>query len=366
MKSPATRKFLNSINYFRGIAIIIIVMTHSYGIAHWNVYQNASLFEKLFYSLNLNGSVFFVFISGYLYNHIFYPKFNYKIFLIKKAKFVIIPYLICSALPILYTVFDLNNEWIFNIVFDSGGIAFLPESIQDKPLLAILWFLATGRAVYAYWFIPMIIMIFVLSPLINYLIKSQHLIHIILMLIPIAMIVHRPLQNMNPLHSLVYFLPIYLLGIYSSINREKILVYLQSNQIKIIILLLSILLCLIQVLFFNISGNFSKNFLMITVPDVNIIQKILLCFLFIAVLENWENTEIKSLKKTAETSFAIYFIHPFLIRPLTRLSRNLGFEFQGNLLTLLIATFLMVVIAIAIAQTLKLILKKKSRYLIGW
>ena len=366
MKAPAKRKFLNSINYFRGIAIIIIVMTHSYGIAHWNVYQNASLFERLFYSLNLNGSVFFVFISGYLYNHIFYPTFNYKKFLIKKTKFVIIPYLICSTLPILYTVFDLNDEWIFNIVFDSGGFGFLPDSIQDKPVLAILWFLVTGRAVYAYWFIPMIIMVFILSPLINYLIKSQHLLHVILMLIPIAMIVHRPLQNMNPLHSLIYFLPIYLLGIYSSINREKILAYLQSNQIKIVIVLVSILLSMIQVLVFNVSGNFSKSFLEITVPDVNIIQKILLCFLFIALLENWETTEIKTLKKTAETSFAIYFIHPFLIRPLTRLSKNLGFEFQGNLFTLLIATFLMVTIAIAIAQTIKLILKKNSRYLIGW
>lgn len=366
MTSLPTRKFLNSINYFRGIAIILIVMTHSYGIAHWNVFNNASLLEKLFYSFNLNGSVFFVFISGYLYYHIFYAKFQYQKFLTKKIQFVLVPYLICSTLPILYTVFDLNNEWIFHIVFDSGGRGFLPDSIKDKPLLSILWFLATGRATYAYWFIPMIILIFIISPLINNLIRSKYLLSVILILIPISMIVHRPLQNMNPLHSLVYFLPIYLLGIYSSINRQKILHYLQNNWIKLAILLLSILLGLIQVLVFNITGNFSKNFLLITVPDINIIQKILLCFLFISVLESWEQTDIKSLKKTAETSFAIYFIHPFLIRPLTRLSKNLGFQFDGNLFTLLIATFLMITFSIIIAQTIKLILKKKSRYLIGW
>ncbi|MEM9508832.1 MAG: hypothetical protein AAGA16_14300 [Cyanobacteria bacterium P01_E01_bin.35] len=75
---------------------------------------------------------------------------------------------------------------------------------------------------------------------------------------------------------------------------------------------------------------------------------------------------MKSLKKTAKTSFAIYFIHPFLIRPLTRLSRNLGFEFQGNILTLLIATMLMTLLLIAIAQTIKLVFQKNSRYLIGW
>ena len=229
-------------------------MTHSYGIARWNVSQNASLLERLFYSFNLNGSVFFVFISGYLYNHIFYPKFQYKKFLSKKIKFVLVPYLICSTLPILYTVFDLNNEWTFHIIFDSGGRDFLPDSIKDQPLMSVLWFLVTGRATYAYWFIPMIIMIFIISPLINNLIRSKYLLPVILMLTPVSMIVHRPLQNTNPLHSLVYFLPIYLLKICSSINRQKIIFYLRSNRIKIIILLSSILLGLIQVSVFNITG----------------------------------------------------------------------------------------------------------------
>ena len=365
MTSIPKRKFLNSINYFRGIAIVIIVMTHSYGIAHWNVYRNASLFEKMFYSFNLNGSVFFVFISGYLYHHIFYPNFDYKKFLIKKTKFVLIPYLVCSTLPIIYTIFDCQNEWLFNILFDSGGLDFLPASLQDKPLLSILWFIATGRAVYAYWFIPMVILIFLISPLVNYLIKTQHLLKVILFLVPVSMVVHRPLQNINPLHSLIYFLPVYLLGIYSSIHRQKIIAYLKGDRQKLFILSLAIVLCLIQVIVFNVSGNFSKNLFSVTVPDINIIQKILLCFLFISVLDSFEKVEIASLKQTAQTSFAIYFIHPFLLRPLTRLSRVWG-NFEGNLLTLLLATLLTVTISVAIAHLIKLIFKKNSRYIIGW
>lgn len=366
MKSLAKKKFINSINYFRGIAIIIIVMTHSYGIAQWNVYQDANLFEKLFYSLNLNGSVFFVFISGYLYNHIFYPQFNYRKFLIKKVKFVLLPYLICSILPIAYTVFDRQNEWFLNLVFDSNGISFLPDSLQDKPLLAILWFLATGRAVYAYWFIPTISMVFIISPLINRSIESKYLLKVILCLLPISAIVHRPLHNMNPLHSLIYFLPVYLLGIYSSINREKILRALKHNRTKVIMLSCAIFLTFIQVIVFNVSGNFSKSFFSVTVPDINLIQKILLCFLFISCLDNFEQTEIESLKKTAETSFAIYFIHPFLLRPLTQLSKYVGGNFQGNTLTLLLATSVVVLGSMAIAHIFKLVLKKNSRYIIGW
>ncbi len=157
--SPPKKKFLNSINYFRGIAIIVIVSAHSYGIANWNVYRDPTVFEQFFYALNLNGSVFFIFISGFLYNHIFYPKFDYKKFTIKKAKYVLIPYLACSIIPVLHAIF-----------VDSTG-SFLPESLKDKPFLAALWFLATGRAVYAYWYVPMIMLVFAMSPIINALIS---------------------------------------------------------------------------------------------------------------------------------------------------------------------------------------------------
>lgn len=366
INSPAKKKFLNSINYFRGIAIIIIVMAHSYGIAHWNIYRNPSIFDKLFYSLNLNGSVFFIFISGYLYNHIFYPRFNYKKFMLKKAKFVLIPYLVCSIIPIWYAVSSIERNFWLDTFFYNNGRNFLPETISHQPILSILWFLVTGRAVYAYWYIPMIMLVFAISPLINNLIKSKYLLQIILFLIPISMIVHRPAQNVNPFHSLVYFLPVYLLGIYSSINQKKVYAWLKSNHTKLILLSAAIALGLIQVLIFNVSGNFSKSFFSISLPDINLIQKIILCFLVLSILDKYEDADIKSMKKTAETSFSIYFIHPFLLNPLTLISRNLGFKFEGNVFTLFIATFCIIASAMAIAHLLKLVLKQNSRYIIGW
>ncbi|MEL6495928.1 MAG: acyltransferase family protein, partial [Cyanobacteria bacterium J06623_7] len=141
---------------------------------------------------------------------------------------------------------------------------------------------------------------------------------------------------------------------------------LRSVRAKLALLIGAISLILVQVLILNSTGNFNKIFFSITVPDVNIIQKILLCFLFISLLDNLESTDITTLKKTAQTSFAIYFIHPLLIRPLTRLPNVLGFNFQGNLFTLLIATAVMIGFSIAIAQIIKLIFKKNSRYIIGW
>lgn len=345
------KKFLNSINYFRGIAIILIVLGHCYDLSHWEISNNI---ENLFYSLSLNGSVYFVFISGFLYNHIFYPRFEYKKFMVKKSQYVLLPYLLFSLVPILITVFI------------GGGGEYLPENLSNRPIIATLWFLVTGRVIFAYWYIPMAMLLFAISPLINLVIKSEKVLPTILFLLPISLIIHRPIDNINPLHSLIYFLPVYFIGIWSSINNKKIYAYLQDNNKKVAVAALALALGVIQVYVFQVTGNFHKEFWSLTVIDINLLQKILLCFLFMSILDIYENADITTMKKTAATSFAIYFIHPFLINTFISISSRLGINYSGNFFTLILATFLVVAISMAIAYSCKAILKKNSRYLIGW
>lgn len=345
------KKFLNSINYFRGLAIVLIVLSHCYHLANWEI---SSIYEQVFYSLTLNGSVFFVFISGFLYHHVFYHKFDYPKFLTKKAKFVLLPYICFSTIPILYAVF-----------FDGGG-EFLPEYLRDKHLLAILWYYLTGRISYAYWYIPMAVLLFVLSPLINRIVESKKVLVAFLFLLPISLLVHRPIDNINPFQSLVYYLPVYLIGIWSSIEHSAIRNYLRNKIDKISLLIIAIILGLTQVMLFEEVGNFHKAFWSITVPDVNLLQKITLCFLFMSILDCYENTDLGIVKKTAETSFAIYFIHPFLINFFMAVFSKLDFDYQGNIIILILATITVTMISMAIALSLKAIFKKNSRYLIGW
>ncbi len=238
LKSPPKKKFLNSINYFRGLAIVLIVLGHCYGLSRWNISNNlqANNIEKVFYSLTLNGSVYFVFISGFLYYHVFYQKFNYKKFVLKKTQFVFLPYLLFSLIPVLYTVF----------IGDGGQ--YLPDELRNQPFLATIWYIVTGRISYAYWYIPMAMLLFAISPIINWIIQSGKVLELTWFLLSISLIIHRPIDNINPVHSLIYFLPIYLLGIWSSINHKKIYAYLRDNKKKVIIILLAITLSIIQVL----------------------------------------------------------------------------------------------------------------------
>lgn len=345
------QKFLNSINYFRGIAIVLIVLSHCYHLAHWKI---SSIPEQLFYSFTLNGSVFFVFISGFLYHHVFYHKFNYSKFLTKKAKYVLLPYLFFSTIPILYTV--LVN----------GGGEFLPEYLQEKHVLAIIWYYLTGRISYGYWYIPMAVLLFTLSPVINRLIRAKKVAIAFWLLLPVSLLVHRPIDNINPVHSLIYYLAIYLIGIWSSLEYPRICSYLQNNFRKISLLILAIVLGLMQVLLFGEIGNFHKEFWSLTVPDVNILQKIILCFLFVSILERYENTKLHIASKTAETSFAIYFIHPFVIKILVAVSYRSKLNYEGNIVILILATIIVTIVSMAIAIGFKTIFKRQSRYLIGW
>ena len=274
--------------------------------------------------------------------------------MLKKTQFVFLPYLLFSLVPVLYTVFI------------GGGGQYLPDGLREQPFLATIWYFVTGRISYAYWYIPMAMLLFAISPIINLIINSGKVLAAILFLLPISLIIHRPVDNINPIQSLIYFLPIYLLGIWSSINHKQIYDYLRDHKKKVIIILLAIALSAVQVFLFKELGNFHKEFWLITVPDVNLIQKILLCFLFMSVLDLYEDVDIPSMKKTAETSFAIYFIHPFLINALISIASRLNLTYQGNFLTLLLATFLIVLASMAIAYSVKAVLKKNSRYLIGW
>jgi len=51
------------------------------------------------------GTALFVFISGFLFHHIFYSRFNYRAFISRKIKDVLVPYLVLSTPYVIYIVF---------------------------------------------------------------------------------------------------------------------------------------------------------------------------------------------------------------------------------------------------------------------
>ena len=180
------------------------------------------------------------------------------------------------------------------------------------------------------------------------------------------MYIHRPVSNLNAIQSLGYFLPIYLIGVWSSAHRDKLFPFI--DKYWLLMLITAVALAYLQAYFYG-AGVLNKAAFESTVPDLMLPQKLLLNFVLLAILNKFEHISIKPLQKLAEVSFAIYFIHPWITTPWWMIYNSpdlLGLAGRGNILTTLAATLLITGISYVIAILIKKMFNKRSRYLIGW
>lgn len=351
-KESKPKSFLNSINHFRGVAIIFIVMAHCYKPAGWSIETFA---DKAWFNLMMNGTVFFVFISGFLFHHVFYHRWDYEKFMRNKTKYVFFPYLVLS---IPWIIWHLTDSL-------SPGLHEAHASISDMTTAAT-WYVITGRALTAYWYIPMGMMLYAISPWVIDLIKKKSILAVTLPLFIIAMLVHRPESNLNAIQSLVYFLPVYLFGVWGSENRNKLFPFI--DKYWFIMLVTAICIALLQAHYFG-AGVLNKPAFELTVPDLMLPQKIFLTLSVLAIFNKFEHIQIKWLQKLAEVSFAIYFIHPWFTSPWWMIYNSpdiFDIKGTGNILTTLVLTMVVIALSYIVATFFKKLLGKRSRYIIGW
>lgn len=350
--------YLNSFNYFRGIAIIYIVAAHTYWLAHWQMDQR---WERFINNLVSNGTVLFVFISGFLFHHVFYPKFKYSTFVRKKIKNVFFPYLILSTPPILYYLFHQSGtsfEWIF---FNGK------TGIWNQYLRPALLYYSLGGAQPPYWYIPFIMLTFLVSPLhikfINIPVKKQTICLVILLII--STLLHRPLYNLNPIQAFGYFSSVYFLGIYCSIHKNRIYNILKGKDVYLLIPILG--LAAFQAWKLPSIALFAKPAFKLSYPDLLFLQKIILCFFYMVLLHRFESVYFKSLDYVARASFAIFYLHCFVILLFERIFKSFEIDFTGNVFIWMLTTALIIYFSYLLAVLLKKIIPVgKSRFLIGW
>jgi acyltransferase-like protein len=345
--------FLNSINYFRGIAIFIIVLGHSYWLAG---FEATTDIEKTFEAVATGGTALFVFVSGFMFHHVFYKRtFDFKKFLMNKGKNVVIPYLIMSSYMIYKAVFI--KESYLNL--KNIGI-----EINNK-ITAILFYYGTGYHMIAYWYIPFAILLFIASPIYLRYIKLSNKTQIILIVagIILSSFIHRPTNNFNALQSLIYFSPIYIMGIWSSINKEKIYEKLKGKETWLAIGFLG--LGYLQGVILDHPYNYQKTIFEYKGIDLTIYQKIFMIYFLMILLRRLEDKKIWVLDFMAKYSFAVFFIHGYLLMNGMELKKALGLNFQSGILGLLTIAFLITMVSCFIASLIKRLLPKHSRKLIG-
>lgn len=144
-------KRLREVDILRALAFIFVVVQHGMGgLSYSNkigIVDKVSL--RLFYMVGKPAVPIFLFISGLSLSYVYCKKLNLKNYYIKRIKYVIIPYLIWSAI----NMYKLGNEDRFAQFFMQS---------------------AAGNGAFHLWYMGGIIRLYIFFPIILYISKKVH------------------------------------------------------------------------------------------------------------------------------------------------------------------------------------------------
>ena len=224
-----------------------------------------------------------------------------------------------------------------------------------------------GNGFVGYWYIPFIMIVFVMSPIfIRFIkLKLQTQIIITLLLLIYSVFIHRgTLVNVFAVfQNVFFFIPVYLFGIMCSEKKDVIYTKLKGKEFYLLSFVLA--LAIFQASLGKL-GTYHKDPFVYGGIDLMIIQKILLCLFFMIWLNRFENQKFRLLEIISANSFGIFFTHGIIIAFFLKIKEKLNFTFTSNsfIMYCLIATIIFS-ISLIVTLSIKKIFPKTSRYLIG-
>jgi peptidoglycan/LPS O-acetylase OafA/YrhL len=343
-------RFLPYVHYCRAIAIAIIVAGHCIPLFDWTDRPRTADFLS---DLLANGTVVFVFLAGFLFEHLS-GGYRYGPYLRKKLLHVWIPYVIISIPAIIYAVYfsDLAvaNPWLA-----ARGLPY-----------QVAWYYKTGGAHinFPLWFIPMISLYYLAAPLFMLLVRYRKLCQLALApLLVFSVLAHRARSpNLDTMRLAEYFLSAYVLGIWTSQNRasvERVLTWAWQG-----LLVLFVGFVAAQYWLSPYHGNyegqsaFSQEHGLV---DWIYLQKILLCFVMLGLTSRFQG-QLTRLKYLGDISFPIFFVHGYFVSwgELTLVPKP-----AGSLLLFVAGSAIVFFGSVAVVYLAKLILRQHSHYVIG-
>src|SRR5688500_18871807 len=119
-------KFLSYLHNLRGLAILYVVGVHARAfMPEWISHPEVNrFFDTFFDPTEGNGTVLFLFIGGFLFQHLTQIHFDFKKYLEQKTKGIIIPYLVIS-IPLIIIRHNTHFESLsLPADFDERSVAY--------------------------------------------------------------------------------------------------------------------------------------------------------------------------------------------------------------------------------------------------
>jgi hypothetical protein len=343
--------FLSHVHNFRALAIIFIVAGHSIYVFNWRNNLNTKYFLQDIFQ---NGTVLFVFIAGYLFLYLA-RNFSYGAYLRKKLAYVILPYVLISIPAVLYAFYGQDLEEIY------------PQLVGHSTGWKTLWLYLKGGAHinYTLWFVPMIAVFYMCAPLFIAVREHPSAYWSILPLFGFALLLHRsPFPVPELWHMFIYFLPIYLLGMFACQYRDIIdpLIARSLWPLGLVVLTIFTLQCLV----FNHHGGYTAHYIFDFnqgIFDWLLLQKTLCCFFLLGLLRHYDRLMPAWLGLIGTTSFTIFFLHVYVLLLYARFLSSEGR--LGDFWSWSLATCGALLGSAAIALVARRIMPRYSRMLLG-
>lgn len=342
---------LTHFDNFRAVAIILIVVGHSF-----NGWQPDGVVGQVFVQIILGGTSLFVFISGFFFHCVYAERFTNWAFFKNRAARILVPYLMLS--PLYMIVFYLLRGEV-SFAFFELEVSGINQNITNAILN-----ITTGQTLIGYWYIPFGMLLFSLSGLTKKYIQLAYQAQLIifLSLFLMTLYVHRPINNINPLHSIIYFYSFYLFGAHMS--KYSVLYSERLKGMSWLFAILTVAVAYLMVVL-DLGGNTNKASLLVwTGIDLMALQKLMLILFFVGYLQKTDSPFIlKPLKLIATLSFGIYFLHPWVLAALSFVGKTDG---TATLYSVMVTSTLALVVSALALLVAKKIFGQKSQYLTGY
>lgn len=346
--------FLPHVHSFRAFAIVAVVATHAFYDLQW--YDDELLTSKVIVSLVQNGTVPFVFVAGFLFQYLL-GRFRYGSYLWTKLRFVVLPYVLVS-LPYVY----LQKQRHFGVF-----AAWFPRPFKSDLAHLAYCFLNGAQMPIPLWFVPMICVYYLAAPLFVFIDRHPRAYAVLPALWLLASFAHRPMIQTALPQTVVYFLPVYLAGMFTSHYRERVLGWVRRWRWVLVLVVFAALL--IEVLLRERTGAIESRSMFSVergVFDVNLTMKLCISLLMLEWLRVARPGVHRLLKKPADLSFGIFFVHYYFIYFARDLRGAMGgAPWVGNLLHLATYTAVLLMLSLAMVWAIRRIFGSHSRYLVG-
>jgi peptidoglycan/LPS O-acetylase OafA/YrhL len=345
--------YLAYLHGFRGIAILCIIGAHAWSVlGSFGAQQNNpdyiwlySFTETLFHGSTL----FFALISGILYSRVLRGK-SWVTFFKNKGANVILPY---ALLTILLTALSWPQYLEYG---KANGITFFfPEELSKN--------LVFGQAQTHLWYIPVLAVLFLSTPVLDRLLKPGRGLGLLLLALMPLVVSRTPFPDLISWKSIAFFLGAYAFGIYLGDRLDAMLAYVKQHVSALLVLLLAFT----AANFLLFRWEYAATGFTSLHQSVVYSQKMLAALLILYALHAHEAKLPKLLMTLGTYAFSLYFLHFTFIWLLSEafMKRFPEPDMLGLTLAGLAIYVLCIVASLLLSMLIRKLLGRYSRYLIG-